>query len=60
VFKLFVNIFVLKIKNESKWKEKFKKCHFPILSKGQKFSTNWFVKNFLQLTYKNDMCPLNM
>jgi hypothetical protein len=30
------------------------------LIKGQKFPTNWFVENFLQPTYKNDMCPLNM
>jgi hypothetical protein len=30
------------------------------LKKGQKFLTNRFVKNFIQPTYKSDMCPLNM
>jgi hypothetical protein len=28
--------------------------------KGHKFSTNHFVRNFLQPTYKNDMCHLSM
>jgi hypothetical protein len=28
--------------------------------KGQKFSTNRFVGNFLQLTYKSDMCALSI
>jgi hypothetical protein len=30
------------------------------LSFEQKFPTNRFVGNFLQPTYKNDTCPLNM
>jgi len=25
---------------------------------GQKFLINWFVENFIQPTYKIDMCPL--
>jgi hypothetical protein len=29
-----------------------------ILNHGQKFPTNRFVENFIQPTYKIDMCPL--
>jgi hypothetical protein len=31
---------------------------FFIKSIGQKFHTNWFVENFIQPTYKIDMCLL--
>jgi len=36
----------------------FKEINLYML--GEKFPTNWFVRNVLQLTYKNDMCHLNM
>jgi len=29
-----------------------------VLLIGHKFPTNWFVRNFLQPTYKNDTCLL--
>jgi len=33
---------------------------FHHAEKLQKFSTNWFVKNFIQFTYKSDIYSLNM
>jgi hypothetical protein len=34
--------------------------YFHLFIFGQKFSINRFIRNFLQPTYKKDMCPLNM
>jgi hypothetical protein len=37
-----------------------KKKNISQKKKKQKFHTNRFVGNFIQLTYKSDMCHLNM
>jgi hypothetical protein len=37
-----------------------KACEKHILFYGDKFPTNRFIENFMQPTYKSDMCPLNM
>jgi kynureninase len=39
---------------------KKKKKRNLVLAEGQKFPTNQFVGNFIQPTYKSDMCHLNM
>jgi hypothetical protein len=31
-----------------------------LITQGHKFFTNRFVRNFIQSTYKSDMCHLNM